>query len=159
MIGRAARLHDLGKIGIPDDILLAPRKLTVEEFEVIKNHTAIGEGILAGSVSPLLRMAGEIAGSHHERWNGRGYAGISGEAIPFPARVTSVADVFDALTHARPYKEAWPLDESVAEIMSQRGEQFDPDVVDAFGTIERSGVLAGMSDPCEPVASRYATTG
>jgi putative two-component system response regulator len=132
LLTRAAGLHDVGKIGIPDDILLAPRKLTIEEFEVVKTHTVIGAKILAGSRSPLLSMAEEIAWSHHERWDGRGYGGLAGEEIPLYGRITTVADVFDALTHKRPYKEAWPLDEAIAEISRQRGEQFDPRVVDAF---------------------------
>jgi putative two-component system response regulator len=132
LLTRAAGLHDVGKIGIPDDILLAPRKLTIEEFEVVKTHTVIGAKILAGSRSPLLSMAEEIAWSHHERWDGRGYGGLAGEEIPLFGRITTVADVFDALTHKRPYKEAWPLDEAIAEISRQRGEQFDPRVVDAF---------------------------
>jgi putative two-component system response regulator len=132
LLERAAGLHDVGKIGIPDTILLAPRKLTTEEFEVVKTHTMIGARILSGSRSPLLAMAEEIAWSHHERWDGRGYGGLSGEEIPLYGRITTVADVFDALTHRRPYKEAWPLDEAIAEINAQRGDQFDPRVVDAF---------------------------
>jgi putative two-component system response regulator len=135
LLERAAGLHDVGKIGIPDDILLVPRKLTTEEFEVVKTHTVIGARILSGSRSPLLVMAEEIAWSHHERWDGRGYGGLAGEEIPLYGRITTVADVFDALTHKRPYKEAWPLDEAIAEISRQRGDQFDPQVVDAFMTI------------------------
>jgi putative two-component system response regulator len=135
LLERAAGLHDVGKIGIPDDILLVPRKLTTEEFEVVKTHTVIGARILSGSRSPLLVMAEEIAWSHHERWDGRGYGGLVGEEIPLYGRITTVADVFDALTHKRPYKEAWPLDEAIAEISRQRGHQFDPQVVDAFMTI------------------------
>jgi putative two-component system response regulator len=135
LLTRAAGLHDVGKIGIPDEILLAPRKLTIEEFEVVKTHTVIGAKILSGSRSPLLSMAEEIAWSHHERWDGRGYGGLAGEEIPLYGRITTVADVFDALTHKRPYKEAWPIDEAIAEIGRQRGEQFDPQVVDAFMAI------------------------
>ena len=135
ILRRAAGLHDVGKIGIPDDILLAPRKLTTEEFEVVKTHTVIGAKILSGSRSPLLSMAEEIAWSHHERWDGRGYGRLAGEEIPLYGRITTVADVFDALTHKRPYKEAWPLDEAIAEINRQRGDQFDPQVVDAFMAI------------------------
>jgi putative two-component system response regulator len=135
LLRRAAGLHDVGKIGIPDLILLAPRKLTVEEFEVVKTHTAIGAKILSGSRSPLLSMAEEIAWSHHERWDGSGYGGLGGDEIPLYGRITTVADVFDALTHKRPYKEAWPIDEAIAEINGARGEQFDPRVVDAFGVI------------------------
>jgi putative two-component system response regulator len=132
LLERAAGLHDVGKIGVPDSILLAPRKLTREEFDVVKTHTMIGARILSGSRSPLLNMAEEIAWSHHERWDGGGYAGVGGESIPITGRITTVVDVFDALTHARPYKDAWPLDEAVAEIRRQRGIQFDPDIVDAF---------------------------
>jgi len=132
LLERAAGLHDVGKIGVPDAILLAPRKLTVEEFEIVKSHTVIGAKILSGSRSPLMRMAEEIAWSHHERWNGSGYAGAIADEIPLTGRITTVADVFDALTHERPYKEAWPLDRAIAEIAEQRGEQFDPRVADAF---------------------------
>jgi putative two-component system response regulator len=135
MLERAAGLHDVGKIGIPDDILLAPRKLTTEEFEVVKTHTVIGAKILSGSRSPLIVMAEEIAWSHHERWDGRGYAGAAGEEIPLMGRITTVADVFDALTHERPYKEAWPIERSIDEIERQRGDQFDPHVVGAFVAI------------------------
>jgi putative two-component system response regulator len=139
----AAGLHDVGKIGIPDSILLAPRKLTVEEFDVVKTHTTIGAKIMSGSRSPLMMMAEEIAWSHHERWDGSGYVGAIGEEIPLMGRITTVADVFDALTHARPYKEAWPIDESIAEIQAQRDRQFDPRVVDAFLAIqERIAVTA-----------------
>jgi cyclic di-GMP phosphodiesterase len=136
MLERAAGLHDVGKIGVPDAILLAPRKLTVEEFEVVKTHTVIGAKILSGSPSPLMMMAEEIAWSHHERWNGRGYAGAIADEIPLMGRITTVADVFDALTHERPYKEAWPLERAIGEIAEQRGEQFDPRVVDAFVAIQ-----------------------
>lgn len=145
ILRRAAGLHDVGKIGIPDDILLAPRKLTSEEFEVVKTHTVIGAKILSGSRSPLLSMAEEIARSHHERWDGRGYGGLAGEEIPLYGRITTVADVFDALTHKRPYKEAWPIDEAIAEISRQRGEQFDPRVVDAFMAIQEDVVAAASA--------------
>jgi response regulator RpfG family c-di-GMP phosphodiesterase len=133
---RAAGLHDVGKIGVPDAILLAPRKLTAEEFDVVKTHTVIGAKILSGSRSPLMMMAEEIAWSHHERWDGRGYAGAIADEIPLTGRITTVADVFDALTHERPYKEAWPLEQAIDEIVSQRDEQFDPRVVDAFVAIQ-----------------------
>ena len=132
MLRRAAALHDVGKIGVPDRILLAPRKLTVEEFEVVKKHTQIGASLLSGSRSPILAMAEKVAWSHHERWDGNGYAGLSGTDIPLVGRITTVADVFDALTHERPYKSAWPIDEAIAEIRAQRGKQFDPDAADAF---------------------------
>lgn len=150
LLTRAAGLHDVGKIGIPDAILLAPRKLTIEEFEVVKTHTVIGAKILSGSRSPLLSMAEEIAWSHHERWDGRGYGGLAGEEIPLYGRITTVADVFDALTHERPYKEAWPVDEAIDEIARQRGEQFDPRVVDAFMAIHDE-VAAAATAAATPV--------
>jgi putative two-component system response regulator len=131
-IERAAGLHDLGKIGVPDSILLAPRKLTSEEFDVVKTHTVIGANILSGSPSPLVKMAEQIAWAHHERWDGSGYAGLVEDDIPLVGRITTVADVFDALTHERPYKRAWSIDEALAEIAAQRGRQFDPRVSDAF---------------------------
>jgi putative two-component system response regulator len=132
LLRRAAGLHDIGKIGVPDTILLAPRKLSPEEFEVVKTHTSIGARILSGSRSPLLQMAETIAWTHHERWDGSGYARVSGPEIPLVGRITTVADVFDALTNHRPYKKAWPLDQAIAEIAAQSGRQFDPLVVDAF---------------------------
>ena len=132
LIRRAAPLHDVGKIGIPDSILLKLGKLTPAEFELVKTHTTIGARILSGSRFALLRMAEEIAFSHHEQWDGRGYAGLAGDQIPLAGRIVTVADVFDALTQKRPYKAAWPVEEAVAEIERQRGRQFDPNVVDAF---------------------------
>lgn len=143
LIERAAALHDVGKIGVPDTILLAPRKLTPEEFAVVKTHTAIGARILSGSRSPLLQLAEQVAWSHHERWDGTGYAGLRGEDIPLAGRITSVADAFDALVHERPYKVAWSVEASLAEICDQRGVQFDPEVVDGFLVAQdRAGVLA-----------------
>jgi putative two-component system response regulator len=132
LVRRAAPLHDVGKIGIPDSILLKLGPLTPAEFELVKTHTTIGARILSGSRFALLRLAEEIAFSHHERWDGNGYAGLAGNQIPLAGRIVAVADVFDALTQKRPYKAAWPLDDAVAEIDRQRGRQFDPDVVDAF---------------------------
>jgi putative two-component system response regulator len=132
LIRRAAPLHDVGKIGIPDAILLKLGKLTTAEFELVKTHTTIGARILSGSRFALLRLAEEIAFSHHEHWDGAGYAGLVGDRIPLVGRIVTVADVFDALTQKRPYKAAWPVEEAVAEIDRQRGRQFDPDVVDAF---------------------------
>jgi putative two-component system response regulator len=132
LIRRAAPLHDVGKIGVPDAILLKIGKLTADEFAVVKTHTAIGARILSGGKFPLLRTAEEIAFAHHERWDGGGYAGIKGVEIPLVGRIVAVADVFDALTQQRPYKLAWPVHEAIAEIDAQRGRQFDPGVVDAF---------------------------
>jgi putative two-component system response regulator len=150
-IRRAAALHDVGKIGVPDSILLAPRKLTVEEFEVVKTHTQMGARILSGSHSPMIVMAEQIAWSHHERWDGAGYMGVEGEDIPRVGRITTVADVFDALTHARPYKRAWSIDEALAEIVQQCGHQFDPSAVEAFMEVreEASAIAVG-----EQVATR-----
>jgi len=139
----AAPLHDVGKIGVPDGVLLKPGKLTSEEFEVMKTHVSIGGSILSRSQSPLLRLGEQIALSHHERWDGTGYpAGLGGEEIPVTGRIVAVADVFDALTHDRPYKEAWPVDEAVAEIGRQSGRQFDPGVVEAFGALDHAALLA-----------------
>ena len=132
LIRRAAPLHDVGKIGIPDAILLKLGKLTPSEFELVKSHTVIGARILSGSRFPILRLAEEIAFSHHERWDGHGYAGMAKDAIPLAGRMVALADVFDALTQKRPYKEAWPVEEAIAEIDRQRGRQFDPELVDAF---------------------------
>lgn len=133
LIRHAAPLHDVGKIGIPDEILLKPGKLTPEEFAVMKGHAEIGANLLSGGRSELVQMAEIIARSHHERWDGTGYPnGLKESDIPLEGRVTAVVDVFDALTHERPYKRAWPVDEAIAEVVSQKGRQFDPDVVEAF---------------------------
>jgi PAS domain S-box-containing protein len=133
LLREAAPLHDVGKLAISDSILLKPGKLTVEEFEIMKTHAAAGARVLSGSSSPVLQMATVIAATHHERWDGNGYpAGLAGEAIPLVGRVVAVADVFDALTHDRPYKSAWPLEEAIAEIRRGAGTQFDPQVAAAF---------------------------
>lgn len=132
LLRQAAPLHDVGKIGIPDRILQKPGRLSVDEFQVMKKHTAIGSSLLAGSMSRTLKLAQRIALTHHERWDGRGYAGIQGENIPLSSRIVAVADVFDALTHRRPYKEAWDEDRAVAELAAESGRHFDPLVVNAF---------------------------
>jgi putative two-component system response regulator len=133
LIRRAAPLHDVGKIGIPDHILLKMGRLTPDEFDVIKRHTMIGARILSGSRFPLLQMAAQIALTHHERWDGEGYTpGVSGDAIPLPGRIVTVADVFDALTQQRPYKPAWTLEDAIAEVERQRAHQFDPSAAEAF---------------------------
>ncbi|HEX7005082.1 MAG TPA: HD domain-containing phosphohydrolase [Trueperaceae bacterium] len=132
LLESAALLHDVGKIGIRDVVLLKPGKLTDREFEHMKAHTTIGARILSGGKSRLLRLAEEIALSHHERWDGEGYPlGLAGTEIPLSARIVAVADVLDALTHERPYKEAWPMATALREIKSQSGKQFDPMVVRA----------------------------
>jgi putative two-component system response regulator len=132
LIRRAAPLHDLGKIGIPDRILLKPGKLTAEEFEVMKTHVHIGARILSGSRSPALQMAEVIALTHHERWDGKGYGGLQSDTIPLEGRIVAVADVFDALSHARPYKHAWSTEECVAELQKLSGRHLDPNIVRIF---------------------------
>jgi putative two-component system response regulator len=132
LIRRAAPLHDVGKIGIPDGILLKPSSLTNDEYAQIKRHTDIGKLILSGSRFPILQMAERIALNHHERWDGGGYYGLKGEAIPIEARIVSIIDVFDVITHTRPYKAAQSLEDALDEIVRQREKQFDPQLVDAF---------------------------
>ena len=154
-IAKAAPLHDIGKVGIPDAILLKPGKLTAEEFDIMKTHALIGadaideaihrakslQGTVTTDVSPqdnplsldFLETAQQIAGGHHEKWDGSGYPnGLQGEAIPLPARLMAIADVFDALISKRHYKEAFPLERTVQIISEGRGKHFDPDIVDAF---------------------------
>lgn len=131
-----APMHDVGKIGIPDAVLLKPGLLDAGESETMRKHTEIGETILSGH-DPFITAAREIAGAHHEYWDGKGYPrGLAGEAIPLLARICAVADVFDALTSRRPYKDAWPIDEAFAYICEQSGSQFDPAVVDAFRGVQ-----------------------
>jgi len=133
LLRQAAVLHDVGKIGLPDDILCKPGKLTPEAIEVMRRHTTMGAALLDGSRSPLMRLAETIARTHHERWDGTGYpAGLAGEAIPRAGRIAAVCDVFDALVSPRPYKQAWPVEEACAEIAAQSGRHFDPAVADAL---------------------------
>ncbi len=133
MVDIAARLHDIGKVGIPDGILLKAARLNAAEREVMKTHTTIGAEVLANSNIAHMQTAEEIARHHHEWWDGTGYPhGLSGEDIPQSARITALADVFDALTHTRPYKQAWTLDSTLTEIMALRGRQFDPHLTDKF---------------------------
>ncbi len=133
VISRAAPLHDIGKLAIPDAILLKQGTLTLEEMDILKTHTTVGARVLSGSASRILRAGEEIALYHHENWDGTGYTpGLAGESIPLAARITAVADVFDALTHERPYKEAWSVEASVDQIINLKGTKFDPAVVDAF---------------------------
>ncbi|HEX8551198.1 MAG TPA: HD domain-containing phosphohydrolase [Abditibacteriaceae bacterium] len=133
VIQRAAPLHDVGKIGISDTILLKPGKLTPEEFETMKAHTTIGGAMLEDGHSPLVMTAQTIAVSHHERWDGSGYPnGLHGDRIPIEGRLLALVDVFDALTHARPYKEAWPVEKAMQEIERAAGRQFDPALIEPF---------------------------
>ena len=139
---RAAPLHDIGKIGIPDSILLKNGRLARSEFERMKEHTVIGAEIVAGSSSDVLELSAVIARTHHEHWDGGGYPnGLAGDEIPLAGRLTAVADVFDALTHERPYKPAWPVGDAVAEMRRLRGTQFDPAVLDAFSGIDHDHLL------------------
>ncbi|WP_066457397.1 response regulator [Castellaniella caeni] len=129
----ASPMHDVGKIGIPDAILLKPGKLTDDEWRIMRRHPAIGAQIIGDHPSRLLRMAATIALRHHEKWDGSGYPdGLAGEAIPHEARIVALVDVFDALTSVRPYKRAWPVDEALAYIRAQSGHHFDPVLVEAF---------------------------
>ncbi len=129
----AAPMHDIGKVGIPDHILLKPGRLDPEEFTVMKRHAEIGYGILQGSTSPILQAAANIARTHHEKFDGNGYPfGLRGEGIHLHGRIVAVADVFDALTSARPYKRAWDLDEARAFLEAQSGSHFDPLCVSTF---------------------------
>ena len=133
LLRHASALHDVGKVGIPDKILLKPGKLDPAEWTQMKTHTTIGASILSGSKSALVQMAEEIAQNHHERWDGSGYpAGLAGDAIPLAARICAVCDVFDALLSPRPYKDAWPLPEVMRELATLRGNHLDPGLVDAF---------------------------
>lgn len=138
LLHRAAPLHDIGKIGIPDQILLKPGRLTADEFRQIQAHTSIGFQILAPCQSDVLRLARQIALTHHERWDGTGYPhGMTGELIPLSGRIVAVADAFDAMTRDRPYQAARPVADALDEIARESGRQFDPAVADVMiGTIE-----------------------
>jgi putative two-component system response regulator len=162
----AAPLHDIGKLGIPDAILLKPGRLTDGEHALMQTHTTIGAAILTGGTFPVLQLGETIAMTHHERWDGTGYPNrIKADAIPLAGRIVAVADVFDALTHARPYKPAWPLEEAVACIRAASGTQFDADVVTAFGELDSDHRLKplatsmydpGRSPPSAPTAATLA---
>ena len=155
LIEQAAPLHDIGKLAIPDAVLLKPARLTQEEFEQIKGHTTAGADILAGSRSDVLGLAEVIALSHHEWWDGSGYpAGLRESQIPRGGRIVALADVFDALTHTRPYKEAWPRKRAVAEIRRLSGSQFDPRVIEAFDELPLAEIQAEVRLPNGPCISR-----
>jgi len=129
----ASPMHDVGKIEIPDSILMKPGKLTDEEFEIMKTHSTIGANLLAYSKSEILQVAEEIAVSHHEKWNGKGYPqGLAGENIPLVGRIVGLADVFDALTSKLPYKDPFSVEKAIDIIKQERGEHFDPHMVDVF---------------------------
>jgi PAS domain S-box-containing protein len=144
----AAPLHDIGKLGISDSIMLKPGKLDAREYQTMKQHTVIGAAILADSASCVLRMAQQIALTHHERWDGSGYPdGLAGEDIPLTARITAVADAFDAMAHERPYKEASPIDVVLAEIRRASGSHFDPAVVRAFLGLDHPALVQPARAP------------
>ncbi len=131
LIKRASPLHDIGKVGIPDAILHKPGKLTPEEWEIMKTHAQLGQDMLSGSDLALFQIGATIAGNHHEKWNGSGYPrGLKGDAIPLEGRVVALADVFDALGSDRCYKKAWPLDKVLALIQEEKGQHFDPQLVE-----------------------------
>ncbi len=157
LILNAAPMHDIGKIAIPDRILLKPGKLDAEEWDVMRSHSVLGAELLDGHDSILMLAAKEIALSHHEKWDGSGYPyGNKGEDIPIFGRIVAVADVFDALTSVRPYKDAWPVEKAVAEIEQLSGSSFEPGVVEAFiGTLpEIIDVRESLLDTKEDVMRR-----
>jgi response regulator RpfG family c-di-GMP phosphodiesterase len=148
LVRQVAPLHDLGKIAIPDTVLLKPGRLTREEFEVVKTHAVLGARVLAGGESDLLRAAERVARSHHERWDGTGYPdGLGGNDIPIEGRLVHVADVFDVLVHERPYKESWTVDAAAEEIRRGAGTQFDPEVVRAFDALGAGAWQAEVVPP------------
>ena len=154
LLYKSAVIHDIGKVGIPDHILLKPGKLAPDEFEIMKTHTVLGRNAIQAAEKLLdapndfLRFGREIALSHHERWDGKGYPeGLAGEAIPISARLMAVADVYDALISKRPYKEPFSHADAVVVIAEERGQRFDPDVTDAF---------LACSDDFRQIALQYA---
>ena len=139
-----ALLHDVGKLSIPDRVLMKPGPLNELEWAVMQRHAPLGERLVAHTVNQADVLA--IVRSHHERWDGRGYpTGLAADAIPLPGRIVALADVFDALANERPYKEAWPLDQALEEIMSLSETHFDPDVVEAFAKLDHSARIRQQS--------------
>ena len=148
----SSTLHDIGKIAIPDSILLKNGALSLEEIDVLKQHTSIGARMLSGSASAILQQAEEIALYHHENWNGTGYTpGLMEEMIPLAARIVRIADVFDALTHSRPYKHAWEADDAITYITDHAGTLFDPNIVDAFIRVQATEGLPTLPDDTLPL--------
>jgi putative two-component system response regulator len=145
-VRHAAPLHDLGKIAIPDSILLKPGRLSEEEYEVVKTHAVLGARVLAGAQAEVMQVAERIARSHHERWDGGGYPdGLRGDAVPVEARLVAVADVFDVLVHERPYRESWTVEAAAEEIRGGAGTQFAPEVVRAFAALGPSAWRAAST--------------
>lgn len=143
ILAQVAPLHDLGKIAIPDRILLKRGRLDPTEYSAMQEHAVIGAQIMGGSSSPLLTMGSEIALSHHERWDGSGYPnGLASHQIPLAGRIVGLVDAFDAIRHERPYKPAWPLDEALDEIRRCSGSHFDPDIVEAFLSLDHPSLLS-----------------
>ena len=133
LIFNAAAMHDVGKIGIPDNILSKPGKLTPEEWAIMQGHSAIGSEIIGSQGSDLLKISATIAKTHHEKWDGSGYPdGLKGEEIPIEGRIAAIADVFDALTAKRPYKQPWPTEKALGLIREESGAHFDPTIVEVF---------------------------
>ncbi len=154
---QASPMHDIGKIGIPDQILLKPGKLNAEEWETMKQHAQIGADLLDGSSAPLLVVAREIALTHHEKWDGSGYPhALRGESIPLVGRIVAVADVFDALTSERPYKAAWPIPKAIELLQAERDRHFDGRLVDLF-IANLDAVLAIRERHAEPHSGSEAT--
>jgi PAS domain S-box-containing protein/putative nucleotidyltransferase with HDIG domain len=143
LIAQAAPLHDIGKLGVSNEILLRPGSLSDLEMETMRQHTLVGARILEGSEAPVLRLAEQIALTHHERWDGKGYPrGLAGEEIPIAGRIANVADIFDTLLHERPYRSAWTPEQGIAEIRSGSGTRHDPAVVDAFLSLDQAKLIA-----------------
>jgi response regulator RpfG family c-di-GMP phosphodiesterase len=152
---KAAPMHDVGKLATPDHILLKPGRLDADEMAIMRQHAEIGGQILAGSDSPLIRLAEEIACGHHEKYDGSGYPrGLAGEQIPVSARIVAVADVFDALTSERPYKPAWPLAQARQFLQQNKGSHFCPRCIDAFlgAWDEVLDIRSSLPDPVQPLA-------
>ncbi|MDO9355334.1 MAG: CHASE2 domain-containing protein [Solirubrobacteraceae bacterium] len=163
LLQHASALHDIGKIGVPDSILLKPGKLSDEEFDTMRTHVVQGAELLTGSTAPVMELAEIVARTHHEKWDGSGYpARIAGEAIPLPGRIAAVCDVFDALTHERPYKKAWTIADACAEIQRCAGSHFDPKVAAAlmvvlereYGDLIRQGPAVETSAAASPHAQQ-----
>jgi len=147
-------MHDVGKIGIPDSILLKPGRLSKEEFDIMKTHTILGANIFANSTAEILQNAHDISLTHHEKWNGKGYPqGLAGDEIPLLGRIVGIVDVFDALTSTRPYKKPYPLEVALDIIKKERGEHFDPAVADAF-----LSCIDGIVEIKEDVGTAESTT-
>lgn len=156
MLELAAPMHDIGKVGIPDAILKKPGPLTDDEWKIMKTHPKIGHSILSKSKTPLFIVASDVAMFHHEKWNGTGYPRrLKGKDIPEVARITAVADVFDALTMKRPYKDPWPVEQALEEIIKSSGSHFDPEIVNCFLNAQKEIIdIKQMWDKMEAQGSK-----